>query len=149
VLRDWPTIQRVTQLLNLTPQELFTRLEDEGQSLADVAQAQGVSLEAVVATILAPFKDTLQVRVNYGYLSQEEADFILWQRSRALEKRLSRPWRPRPRNTLPPESTMRMGPDDGTIMEHMADMLGPRGMMGGRGGMMGPGLRGILGGGIW
>ncbi|MBI2865925.1 MAG: hypothetical protein HYX99_01000 [Chloroflexi bacterium] len=130
LLGDWQTIQRVSALLRLTPQDIATRLEG-GETPAAIAQAQGVSLTDLVNTILAPFKEQLQVRVKYGYITQEQADFIIWQRTQALETLLQQPIA-----TPTAGATGMMGP---------GMMAGPQGVApgaSGSGGMMGGGMMG-------
>ncbi len=72
---DPVTLTRVAALLNITADQLKQELT-AGKTLAQVAQAKGISEDAVATTILAPRKDMLAVMARYGYLTQEQADQI-------------------------------------------------------------------------
>lgn len=73
---DQPTLTRLAQTLGLTPGELATRLQ-EGETLREIAADQNIPAEEVVEAILAPYRDELQLRVKYGYITQEQADALL------------------------------------------------------------------------
>jgi hypothetical protein len=62
--------------LGLSVVELRERLRD-GQSLADVAKAEGKSVEGLEQAILAAAKKKLDEAVSEGDLTQEQADDIL------------------------------------------------------------------------
>jgi hypothetical protein len=79
------TLQQVSQLLGISPEELTTRLQ-QGESLLDIAQSQGVSEEQLVATVLGPQEERLQAMVENGFLTAEQAEARLeWQREHVLE----------------------------------------------------------------
>ncbi len=65
--------EAVAEALGLTTDELHEARE-AGQSLADVAVAQGVSVDAVVTAIVDGVEDHLAEEVAEGGLTQEEAD---------------------------------------------------------------------------
>lgn len=75
---DRVTLTRVAGVLGLTYDELNTRLA-QGETIAQVAESKGVALSLVVDTIVAPQSETLQVRVKYGYLTNDQAQSILEQ----------------------------------------------------------------------
>jgi len=65
-----------SDLLGLTPEEIHAQ-RLEGLSLAEIAAAQGVSEDDLVAAIVAAKAEFLQERVADGYLTQEQADLML------------------------------------------------------------------------
>jgi hypothetical protein len=68
----------VADLLGLTHEEVHAQ-RLEGKSLAEIAAAQGVSEDALVAAIMAAKVDFVQQRVEADILGQEQADLILQQ----------------------------------------------------------------------
>ncbi|MBI4299660.1 MAG: hypothetical protein HY677_00885 [Chloroflexi bacterium] len=70
------SLQNVAKLLNTDQATLIKDLQS-GKTLLEIAQAKGVSQDALVNAILAPEKDMLALRVKYGALTQEEANTIL------------------------------------------------------------------------
>ncbi|MBU2009075.1 MAG: YckD family protein [Chloroflexi bacterium] len=75
-LWDVSAQERVAQLLGITPAELLTQLEG-GATLSELAAAKGVPTESLVATILAPHKEMLDIKVKYGRLTPEQAQQAL------------------------------------------------------------------------
>jgi hypothetical protein len=65
--------QAVADLLGLTPQELRTELQ-AGKSLAQVAEAKGVSRDALKAKILETQKARLDAAVAAGRMTAEQAE---------------------------------------------------------------------------
>jgi hypothetical protein len=63
----------IADLLGLEPEELGDLLRD-GQSLADVATAQGVDVQTVIDTLVNDVKEHLDEAVTNERLTQEEAD---------------------------------------------------------------------------
>lgn len=122
-LTDPVTLERVAGTLGLTYEQLTTRLT-QGETIAQVAQAQGADSSLVVTTILAPQTEILQVRVKYGYLSQEQAQAILEQARLWVEQAIATPW------------YGYYAPSDGPTTGYEP------GAWGGPGGMMGPGMMG-------
>ena len=62
--------------LGLTEAQLRTKLES-GKSLADVAKAQGKSVDGLVQTLVDAAKTKLDAAVSAGRLTQSQADSIL------------------------------------------------------------------------
>jgi hypothetical protein len=60
----------------LEPADLYAELQ-QGKTLLQVADAHGVSAEQLVETALASRAKVLQQRVGAGYLTQEQADWML------------------------------------------------------------------------
>jgi len=75
-LWDLSTQNRVAELLGVPRTELMTALEG-GATLSELAVARNVSTESLVATILAPHKEMLDVKVKYGRLTAEQAQQAL------------------------------------------------------------------------
>jgi hypothetical protein len=73
---DGPAIARVAAALDLTTDDLLTRLHS-GETLAQIAGDQGVTTDAVVDALVGPYADRLAVRVDNGSLTREEADQLL------------------------------------------------------------------------
>ncbi|HEX4901349.1 MAG TPA: hypothetical protein VFV42_00970 [Acidimicrobiales bacterium] len=65
--------EEVAEVLGLTTDELRTRLQG-GESLADIAEAEGVDVQAVVDAIVAAHTERLDEAVADGHLTQEQAD---------------------------------------------------------------------------
>lgn len=66
----------VADALGVTEDELRTALAD-GQSVADVAAAQGVEVQTVVDAVIADLEARLDGRVETGAMTQERADEVL------------------------------------------------------------------------
>ncbi len=70
-------IDALAELTGLEPADLYAELQ-EGKTLLEVAQAHGVnSAEPLVEAVLASRAEVLQQRVGAGYLTQEQADWML------------------------------------------------------------------------
>lgn len=121
------TLQQVADLLGTTPTEVAAQLR-EGKTLAQIAQAKGVTEQALTDAILKPFKDRLALQVKYGYLTQEQADAWLQQQQTWIKEHIS----------TAPGAGNGWCPMLGGGWGGFGGMMGPRGMMsfGGRG-MMG------------
>ncbi|MEJ8548469.1 hypothetical protein [Brevibacillus borstelensis] len=65
--------EELLKLLDLSQEELETELK-AGKSLADVAKAQGVSVEDVVSLIVKQQEEQLAAAVKAGKLTQQQAD---------------------------------------------------------------------------
>jgi hypothetical protein len=131
-LADPVTLERVAGTLGLTYEQLTDRLA-QGETIAQVAQDQGVDSSLVIATILAPQSEILQVCVKYGYLSEAQAQSILEQARYWVEQAIVVPLYGFNSST---GYTPGYAPDYGEGV-----WRGPGGMMGG--GMM---HRGMMGG---
>ena len=79
----------VIGLLGLTAEE-FQALRTEGKSLAEIAEAQGVTTDALIAAMLAPRVEMLADRVAEGYLTQEQADAMLAQMEASISESILR-----------------------------------------------------------
>jgi hypothetical protein len=74
--RGMGLIDALAELTGLEPADLYGELQ-EGKTLLEVAQAHGVSAEQLVELALASRAEELQQRVEAGYLTQEQADWML------------------------------------------------------------------------
>ena len=75
----WHGMGLVDALLELTgmePAELYAELQ-EGKTLLEVAEARGVRAEELVKAALDSRAEVLQQRVEAGYLTREQADWML------------------------------------------------------------------------
>ncbi|MBI2848408.1 MAG: hypothetical protein HYX83_04455 [Chloroflexi bacterium] len=87
-LGDEITLTRVAGILGLTYEQLTAEL-NQGKTIAEIAQAQGVDTSLLVTTILAPESEILQVRVKYGYLTETQAQAILEQSRQWIERAIA------------------------------------------------------------
>jgi len=81
--------EAVGELLGLTPEEIHA-LRYEGKSLAEIAAAQGVSEDELVAAILEARQEVVQQRVEAGTLTQEQADQMLGVMEQNLHQAVNR-----------------------------------------------------------
>ncbi|MFC1987304.1 hypothetical protein ACFLVH_02005 [Chloroflexota bacterium] len=81
--------ETVSELLGLTP-EALCELRQEGKSLADIAAEQGVTVDELVAAIVAEKTEAVQARVNDGTLTQEQADLMIQQMAERTELAVNR-----------------------------------------------------------
>ena len=77
---SWTMFDAAADALGLTPEELFAELH-AGESLEEVAEAQGIEMEtvrnALQAARLKVQKGAIEQAVEDGRLSQEQADWML------------------------------------------------------------------------
>jgi hypothetical protein len=69
-------INSVAETLEMTPREVFQEMK-EGQSLAEIGEAQGVPREDLEGAILGTVEEKLDQAVADGRLRQERADKIM------------------------------------------------------------------------
>lgn len=78
--RSWESFDAMAEALNLTPTQLFEQLH-EGKTLEEIAEAQGVDLDAVMeaaqAARIQEMKDAINQAVEDGQITQEQADWLL------------------------------------------------------------------------
>jgi hypothetical protein len=77
---SWTLFDTAAEALNLTPEELFSELHS-GKTLSEIADAQGVDLQAVQDALNAnradAFKQSIEQAVADGKITQEQADWML------------------------------------------------------------------------
>lgn len=71
-----PTVIRLAEKLGISAADLVAQLRD-GKSVADVAKEKGVELRTLVDEVQAPMVETMKVNTAYGFLSQEQAGYML------------------------------------------------------------------------
>ena len=71
--RHGAPLTALAEALDLTVDELHEALAD-GQTVAEVAEAQGVELEDLLDTLIAPMIERVQQAVDDGNMTQEQAD---------------------------------------------------------------------------
>ena len=125
---DQPTVVRLAEVLDLTPEELVSLLQT-GETLSEIADAQNIAEEAVVTAILAPHTSQITLRVDYGYITQEQADAMLAETEEYAHSMLTR--------------DLSVAGNYGNWEEMEEECIG---MMGNYGGMMGGGMMGNYGG---
>ncbi len=81
------------EVIGIDQTELVTALQS-GQTIADVAAAHDVALEAIVDAFVAPRADALASAVAAGSLSQEQADLMLANMRAHITLQLSEPFEP-------------------------------------------------------
>jgi uncharacterized protein YidB (DUF937 family) len=78
-------VDAVSDTLDMTPREILGELRD-GQSLAELAEAQGVPREELKAVITTEVQGTLDQAVAEGRLTQERADEIMARLNENIDK---------------------------------------------------------------
>jgi len=73
ITRSRPTLMRISQALDMVPDELLPQLK-EGKTIAEIAKEQGITADTVVDELLVPVKKGLDRAVADGKLSQEQAE---------------------------------------------------------------------------
>lgn len=126
---DGVTLQRVATLLGTTTDDVVGQLQ-QGQTLAQIAQAKNVTSQALTDTLLQSTKDQLDLQVKYGYMSQDRANATLQNEQTRVNNLINTAIGPNGNNG---NNGYGYGPYGG-------------GMMGGYGGMMGGGWGGMMNG---
>jgi hypothetical protein len=75
---------QLATLLKLTTEQIQTEL-DSGQTLAEIATAQGVSQDKLIETMMGSYGDHLVLMVKDGYLTQAQADAMSQQARARLQ----------------------------------------------------------------
>jgi len=77
---SWTMFDTVAEALGLTPEEFFAELR-AGKTLEEIAEEQGVEIEAVQDAIKAArveaMREGIEQAVENGRISQEQADWLL------------------------------------------------------------------------
>jgi hypothetical protein len=80
-----PMMDTVAEALGLEPEDFFTALRD-GQTLVEIADAQGVELETVYEAMTTEADEHLSALVEAGTITQEQADaHLAWMRGNISE----------------------------------------------------------------
>jgi hypothetical protein len=77
---EWTMFDTVAEAVGLTPEKLFSELHG-GKSLEEIAEDQGVEMEAIQEALNAArdeaMRDAIAQAVEDGKMSQEQADWLL------------------------------------------------------------------------
>jgi len=77
---SWTMFDTAAEALGLTPEEFFAELHD-GKTLEEIAEAQGVELEAVQEAMnsarVEAMRDAIEQALEDGNITQEQADWLL------------------------------------------------------------------------
>ena len=71
-----PLVETVSDVVGLSTEEIC-ELRQEGMSLVEIAEQQGVDEQTLTDAVLAAAGEALQQKVDEGILTQEQADLIL------------------------------------------------------------------------
>lgn len=82
------SLETVAGIIGIEADELRAALDD-GQSLADVAEANGVDSDAVVDALIADAETRLDEKVEAGRLTEAEADEKLAEKTERIEDRVA------------------------------------------------------------
>lgn len=93
-MRGFSLVDATAEVTGLTVQEIVAALED-GQTLAQIAESQGVDPQAIVDAFLADREATLAEAVAEGRLTEDQAERMLEEMTEHLAEHLEEPWTPR------------------------------------------------------
>jgi polyhydroxyalkanoate synthesis regulator phasin len=82
----------LTDVLGLTEDELRSALRDDGTTLADVAEQQGVAVDEVVAALRAAAEERVEQAVTDGRITREHADEIIAELPERIADAMGREW---------------------------------------------------------
>jgi hypothetical protein len=91
---NFSLVDATAEATGLTVDKVIAAL-GEGQTLANIAEAQGVDPQAIVDTFLAEREAALQEAVDAGRLTQEQVDQMLEQMAEHLTEQLDEAWEAR------------------------------------------------------
>jgi hypothetical protein len=80
-------LETAAETIGIDVEDLRTAL-DEGQSIAEVAEANGVDPQEVIDAMVAESTERLDAKVDEGRLTAEEADERLAEKSERIEDRV-------------------------------------------------------------
>jgi hypothetical protein len=76
--------------LGTTVADLESQL-NSGKTLADIASAKGIKQDQLILTMMAPYKEHLDIMVKYGYLTQDQVNTFVQQAQQRLQTIVSSP----------------------------------------------------------
>ena len=91
--RGFSLVDAAAEATGLTEDEVIAALQ-EGQTFAQIAEAQGVDSQALVDAFLADREAALEQAVADGWLTQEQADWMLAEMTEHVSERVTQPWTP-------------------------------------------------------
>jgi len=80
----FPVPPQVATLLGTTTADLEAQL-NSGKTLADIASANGISQNQLIQTMMAPYEAHISLMVQYGYLTQDQANNMTEQMQERLQ----------------------------------------------------------------
>ena len=86
-------VDAVAEATGLTEDEVVATLQ-EGQTPAQIAEAQGVDSQSIVDALLADRKAALEQAVTDGRITQEQMDWMLDEMAEHVSEHLTQPWTP-------------------------------------------------------
>lgn len=92
-MRGFSLVDATAEATGLTVDEVIAALQD-GQTFAQIAEAQGVDPQTIVDVFLADREAALAEAVNEGRLTQEQADQMLEEMAEHVSERLEQSWTP-------------------------------------------------------
>lgn len=113
-------VKITAELTGLTEEDIIAALED-GQTLAEIANGEGVTTQEIVDAALAEAESRLQEAVDDDRLTEERMDQMLERLAEELPERLEEPWQ-----RIAPMGGA-FGPFDegfGTMYDAVAEVLG-------------------------
>ncbi|HUV90962.1 MAG TPA: hypothetical protein VMY80_15005 [Anaerolineae bacterium] len=93
-MRGFSLVDATAETTGLTVDEVIAALQ-EGQTFAEIAQAQGVEPQAIVDAFLADRQAALEQAVADGRLTQEQADEMLAEMTEHVSVQMEQTWMPR------------------------------------------------------
>jgi hypothetical protein len=93
-MRGFSLVDAAAEVTGLTAEEVITALE-EGQTFAEIAEAEGVDPQTIADAFLAEREAALEEAVADGRLTEEQADLMLEQMAEHVSEQLEESWMPR------------------------------------------------------
>jgi hypothetical protein len=92
-MHGFSLVDATAEVTGLTVQEIVAALQD-GQTLAEIAESQGVDPQAIVDAFLADREAALAEAVAEGRLTEEQAEQMLEEMAEHVAERLEESWAP-------------------------------------------------------
>lgn len=86
----YPVTSQVAALLDTTVTDLETQLSS-GKTLADIASTKGITQDQLIQTLIAPYKDHLNLMVSKSYISQDQENNLLQQAQERIQTIITSP----------------------------------------------------------
>ncbi len=85
--------EAISDLLGLTPEEIRTERE-AGKTLAEIANEQGITDEALIEAIVAGQEEAIEQALAEGTITQEQADWLIAKAEAMAPFQISNPFAP-------------------------------------------------------
>lgn len=86
-------VETISDLLGLTPEEIHTE-RVEGKTLAEIANEQGITDEALIEAIVAGRVDAIEEALAEGTITQEQADWLIAKAEAMAPFQITNPFAP-------------------------------------------------------